>query len=126
MTIVKKIKSLEKKRTQIIKTIFGLSPVLPGSYKKVYRKCGKSNCWCNDQKGHSLKRITWTEKGRSHSKAVKDEDIVWVIKATKNYRKFREMIKILKKIELDIYDVLDDFVNEIIKNNRDKKNGLKK
>ena len=118
----KLIKALEKKRVQLLQTLLHLSPVIPGSFKKVYRQCGKSNCWCHKGKGHPLKRITWTEHGRSCSKAVKDDYIDWVIHATDNYRKFRMMKKKLLNLELETHTMLDCLLKESIKKSRQEKN----
>ncbi len=51
MSTTIEIKDLEKKRTQIIKELLNFRLIIPGSFKEVYRKCGKQNCWCHDKAG---------------------------------------------------------------------------
>lgn len=96
-----------EKRTAILDELLDLFPMIPGAFKEVFRKCGKTNCWCAQHaRGHSLRRITWTENGRSHSKAVGSDDIDWYIIATDNYRKFQSLLRDLRSA--------DEMLNELL------------
>ena len=104
MSNLNRIKQLREKQDALIKSITSIKEMLPGAYKKVNRKCGKPNCWCNEKnKGHPLKRITWTEGGKSFSKAVSDKNIPWIIHATDNYRTYRTLKKQLYEVDAEIH-----------------------
>lgn len=125
MASKKHIQQLHRSRTDLLEKILSLSRMIPGSYKEVYRKCGRINCWCqNQEKGHPLKRITWTEKGISRSKAIKEKDLPEIIEMTENYRLFRNIQKQLSDIDEQILRDLEKFAQEIIEETRKKKSLL--
>lgn len=117
------INTLERQRLELLQSIIDIYPIIPGSFKEVFRKCGKPTCWCQSSAtGHPLKRITWKERGASKTKAIADGDIEWVLGATENYRKFRMMIAALQQIEMRLHEMLQRHGNEMIeKTRRDKK-----
>jgi len=95
--------------------------MIPGAYKEVYRKCGRLNCWCQCQeKGHPLKRITWTENGISRSKAIDEKDLPKIIMMTENYRQFRTIQKQLSNIDGQIQHDLEQFAQNVIEETREK------
>ena len=116
------LRNLEQKRQEILKAMLRLTPIIPGSYREVYRKCGKPNCWCQDgEGGHPLKRITWTENGGSHSKAITEQDMQWVIPATENFRLFKKLYKELQDIQKDIDGIVVKILRDIIRQTRREK-----
>jgi hypothetical protein len=116
------INNLERQRSKLLRAITMIYPMIPGSYNKVNRKCGKPNCWCKTSAiGHPFKRISWKEHGVSCTKAVGDDNKEWVIEATENYKKFRTVISLLEQIELRLYEVLQVHAAEIIEKTRKEK-----
>lgn len=99
MSSLDRIKELEKQRNRILKQILAFRSMLPGAYKEVYCKCGKPNCWCYKKGGHLFRRITWSENGRSKTKAIPEEDISWIKELTENYREFQKKRRQIKELE---------------------------
>ena len=123
MSSKNQIKKLEKKRSRIINELLDFEDMIPGAYNEVYCKCGKENCWCKQENmGHLFRRITWSEYGRSMTRAIPENDINWIKKVTQNYRLFKEKRKQVKKIETQINELLNDFCKSIIVNTRKLKN----
>lgn len=124
MASINTILSLNEKRAAIVRELLDLFPMIPGAFKEVFRKCGKPNCWCaQHSRGHSLRRITWTEDGRSQSKAIAPDNIDWYIIATENYRRFQYLLKMLRDIEQDIRELLTEYsISQVIKSRNDKDN----
>jgi len=118
MSTPNEIKNIEKKRTQIINELLNFRLMIPGSFKEVYRKCGKRNCWCHDKAGHLLRRITWSENGHSKTKAIPEKDIDWIKEATENYREFRKKRKEIQKLDKNFKELLDAYEKGIIKKSR--------
>lgn len=119
MTNLNRIKQLLEKRDTLIKTITSIKEMHPGAYKEVYRKCGKPNCWCHEKnRGHPLKRITWTEGGKSFSKAVRDKNILWIKHVTDNYRTYRTMRKKLYDVDAEIHLNIDKLSRTIVEKTR--------
>lgn len=119
MSNLNRIKQLLEKRDTLIKSITSIKEMHPGAYKKVYRKCGKPNCWCHEKnKGHPLKRITWTEGSKSFSKAVSDKNIPWILHVTDNYRTYRTLKKQLYEVDAEIHVTIDNLSRMIIEKTR--------
>jgi hypothetical protein len=134
----KKIKTLEKLISQTLEEMLRIKTMLPGSYNKVYCRCGKRNCWCyaktkgkgkgkdegkrksnsKDKVGHPFRRITWMEKGVSKTKAIPEKDVDWIKEVTENYRKFRKKRKEIQKLEESISRLLEDYRAHIVKKTR--------
>jgi len=118
MSTYERIKELQKRRNQLLKEIFAFRLMIPGAFKEVYRKCGKPNCWCHDQAGHLLRRITWSEQGVSRSKAIPAQDVDWIKNATRNYRRFRSKRREMQQLDKVLKALLDDYEKEIVEKSR--------
>jgi hypothetical protein len=101
-----------------MREILALDLMIPGAFKEVYRKCGKENCWCHDGGGHSLRRITWTEQGVSRSKAIPEQDVVWIVSATSNYKRFRNKRRQILELDKNLKALLDAHEKEVVKKSR--------
>ena len=121
MSTLKQIKALEKKKAYALDRMLSEKLMAPGSYRKVYCRCGKVNCWCYKSKGHPYSRITFSEDGRSRTKAIHENNIGWIKKVTKNYRDFKEGIKKIKEYDARLLKLLDQHLKEIIEETRSKK-----
>lgn len=72
-------------------------------------------------KGHTYRRITRSEEGRSRTKSISEKNIGWIKEATKNYRNFRERQKKIKEYEQRLKKLLDKHSKEITEQTRMKK-----
>ena len=120
MSILKRIFSLKSEKNRLLKEIFQIKLMIPGSFKEVYRKCGKKNCWCQDDttSGHPYRRITWSENGQVKTKAIPEEDINWIKEVTQNYRDFRNKRSDYTKLENRVKKLIDEYAKDIIQNTR--------
>ena len=73
------------------------------------------DCWCHDKPGHPLRRITWSEQGVSRSKAIPEEDVVWIKGASKNYKDFRVKRKQIQHLERDLKALLETHEKEVVR-----------
>ena len=121
MSILKQIKALEKKRAYALDKMLSVNLMAPGSYGKVYCRCGKKNCRCYSGKGHPYSRITFSEDGRSRTKAIHENNIGWIKKVTQNYRDFKEGLKKIKEYDSLLINLLDQHLKEIIMQTRKEK-----
>jgi len=121
VSILKQIKAIEKKRAAALSKILSAKLVAPGSYGRVYCRCGKPNCWCSSGKGHPYSRIVFSEGGRSKTKSISEDNVGWIKKVTKNYRDFKEGVKKIKEYDSILFDLLGKYLKEIIMQTRDKK-----
>jgi hypothetical protein len=121
------VKSLSERRETILKEMLELFPMVPGAFKEVFRKCGKPTCWCANQvRGHSLRRITWSENGQAQSKAVSDNELDWFIIATENYRKFQQLKKQMAEYDAIIADRLNEYAKgQVVKSRMEREIAVK-
>jgi len=115
-----KLQQAENKCIQILEELFSVQRMLPGTFKQVYCKCGKENCWCYNKgaAGHPFRRITWSADGRTHTQTIPLKDIDWIIKVTGNYRAFKKNRRKLKYFEEYLKTLIDEHENNIIKKTR--------
>ena len=119
MSIENELKIIKKMIGDLIDKLIQIKAIIPGTYKEVYRKCGKSYCWCaQKEKGHPFKRITWSEKGKIKTKAIPDEDIAWIKEMTANYKTFRLNRQKLREYEHRIHELLDKYEEKITNDTR--------
>ena len=121
MSTLKQIKVLEKKRDSALDKMLSAKLMAPGSYRQVYCRCGKKNCWCYSGKGHPYRRITWSEDGKSKTKSIHEKNTGWIKKVTQNYRDFKEGQKKIKEYDARLIKLLNKYLKEIIEETRKKK-----
>ena len=121
MSTLKQIKALEKKRAAALNRILSIDLMVPGSYGRVYCRCGRPNCWCSSGKGHPYRRITFSEDGKSRTKSISEKNTGWIKKVTQNYRDFKEGQKKIKEYDTCLIKLLDKYLKEIIEQTRKKK-----
>jgi hypothetical protein len=121
---LEKIKKAENKRQDLLSKLLERDKMVRGSFCQIYVKCGKKNCVCNTGKGHSHKRMSWHEKGKSFSRAVPQEDCEWIKQMTDNFREYRTIRKEIEKMEMEINNLLDRHQEEILKKSRKGKTYL--
>lgn len=103
-----RVKKIEEARSLVLQHLLELEEMIPGSYKSLFRKCGRSNCWCSQQQdGHRFQRITWTEDGIAKSKAIRNEDVEWIKKVTNNFRTFQKMKRKLRGLETQLRSCIE-------------------
>jgi len=115
MSTPNRIKQLQDQRNQLLEQLLAVDLMIPGAFKVVYRKCGKQNCWCRDELGHPLRRITWSEQGVSRSKAIPKQEVGWIKKVTNSYREFRHKRRQIQRIGSDIKKLLDLHEQEVVR-----------
>ncbi len=125
MSSTTQIKKLERQRQTLIQDLLHTKQMIRGSFGTATRKCGKPNCWCAEGSGHPVKRITWTEKARSRTKAIPVADATWIKTMTDNYRRFRKNRQALRTLERKINTVVDELEAKIVEVTKRQKEYLK-
>ncbi len=125
MSIKKNANALRQKREKLLDSLLDHEPMIPGSIKEVYRKCGKPSCWCVEEQGHPYVRITWTEQGVSKTKAISKENIAMIRNLTQNYRKFKQKRRQVNELDKAIKKIFDQLERQSIEDTREGEEKLK-
>lgn len=109
------IKSVLLEIDRLVTEMLNISQMVGASFGITYRKCGKANCRCNSEenKGHPLLRITFTENKKSQTRAIPKKDEIWIKEMTDNYRNFRQNFQQLRIYEKKLNDLLNEFEKNI-------------
>src|SRR5437867_7830238 len=92
----RRIRALEVQIEKIKRELGGLGDLRPGSLSEQYNVCGNPNCRCKEalSKRHGpYHQISFTRKGRSHTKFVKNPQLSEVKKQLKNYARLRSLVE---------------------------------
>lgn len=93
---------------ELLEQLLQSPPLLRGSFRQVFTRCGKANCWCAQAaQGHPHARLTWSEQGQLTTRKVPPEAVNRVRQLTDNYRQFRSQRGQLLALELRLYQLLD-------------------
>lgn len=122
--ILNKIQKADNERQKLLMKLFENKKMVRGTFCQIYVKCGKANCWCVNGKGHSHKRMSWHERGKSFSRAVPREDYEWIEQMTNHFREYRNTRKKIIKMETTIGELLDLYEEDILKKTRKGKSYL--
>lgn len=111
--IFKKVLSLERKRQNLISQVLVDREMVRGSFCEIRFKC-KKTCNCNEGRGHTHKRMSLREQGKSYSRAVPREDYEWIQKMTDNFREYRNIRKELAKLDKGIHELLNQYEDGVV------------
>ena len=114
MSTSAKILKLEQQRRMLIQQLIDTQAMVRGSFGTAYRKCGNPNCWCAEGAGHPVNRITWSEEGRSRTKAIPDKDVDWAKQMADSYKRFRKNRQALRALERKINLTLDELEATVV------------
>ena len=82
----------------------------PGSINTQYNVCGNPNCACknkeNPKKHGPYYQLSYSNKGRSTTKFIKEEELKTIRKQVENYKKFKEMNAELVNLNVELVKAL--------------------
>ena len=124
-THINSIKSLETKRTKLIRELIATRHMLRGSFKRQFNRCGKQTCWCREaDKGHPRDSIFWRKDTKKFEKTIPKDDIPWAKEMTKAYKRFRKIRQQLLQINEELRLLLNALEDELAENTRKLKDYL--
>ena len=91
----RKALALQREIERIKKELTELGDLRPGSLSRQYNVCGKPGCRCKaspPEKHGPYYQVSYTRKGRSSSKFVRQEQVASVKRQLRNYTKLRQLV----------------------------------
>ncbi len=92
---------------QILKVVFGRSPLVKGNVYELARKCGKPNCICTRGELHRSMVLTWSEGGKSRLLSIPSERVAEVKTRSEEYLRFRRARARVTEIDREILALMD-------------------
>lgn len=86
---------LERQIEKVKRDLAALGDLRPGSLSTQYNVCGTPGCRCKadpPQKHGPYYQVSFTRKGKSSSKFVKQEDLPAISKQLQNYERMKELV----------------------------------
>jgi hypothetical protein len=86
---------LEKRLAKLQGELAALGPIHPGSISEQYNVCGNPTCRCKDpknpQKHGPYYQLSYSWRGKSTTRFVRQADVARVRAKLANYKRFREL-----------------------------------
>lgn len=117
------VKKIVDRLHATVDQLFSFTGMLRGSIITTHRRCGKKNCWCAEpgQKGHPSTRLAWADATGSKTRSIHDEELNEIAAAVEQYRSFKLLRKNLRNDEQFLENMLDEFENQRVNENRHKR-----
>lgn len=87
--------AIEKQIEKIKRDLSALGDLRPGSLSSQYNVCGSPGCRCKatpPQKHGPYYQVSFTRKGKSSSKFVKEMDLPAIRKQLRNYERMKQLM----------------------------------
>jgi len=109
MTKEKNEAQLEKKIGKLKEKIAALGEMHPGSLSKQYNICGNPTCKCKDPdnpvKHGPYYNLSYTFRGRSKTKFIRQELVRDFVRYTSAYKKFKHYVDELVQCNVDLINL---------------------
>jgi hypothetical protein len=99
---------LREEATQLLEVFLGRDPLVRGTVYELRRKCGKPSCGCATAGPlHAVTVLSVSEEGRTHLRAIPQDQITELRTLTARYRRFRRARARLVKVHRTMVAVID-------------------
>jgi len=91
----KRESAIEKQIEKIKRNLTALGDLRPGTLSTQYNVCGSPGCRCKatpPQKHGPYYQLSFTRKGKSSSKFIKEKDLRVIQKQLKNYERMKQLM----------------------------------
>jgi hypothetical protein len=105
-TILRRLRSLEARRSQILAALAADEPLLVGGLSLVKRTCGKSTCHCANAPGHPAWMLATSRDGRRRCQVVRQADVDAVQRRVEEHRAFTRGLRELQALHREEIDLL--------------------
>ena len=89
-------KQIQNQIEAIRKQLADLGPMHPGSLSEQYNVCGNPSCRCKDPKNPQRHgpyyQLSYTWRGKSSTRFVRQEEVAEMRDKVSNYKRFRELV----------------------------------
>ena len=91
-------KTLNKRRTVLMKKMSKVGPIMEGSLAVTERMCGQKICVCRRGKKHRAMYLTWKEDGKTRSMYIPVAKQKKALAMSQNYKRLKTFIRKLSDL----------------------------
>jgi hypothetical protein len=99
-------KQIQHQIEAVKKQLAELGPMHPGSLSEQFNVCGNPGCRCKDpkdpQRHGPYYQLSYTWRGRSSTRFVRQEAVVKMREKVSNYKRFRELVNECVDLSLEL------------------------
>jgi len=99
-------KQIQHQIDSVKKQLAELGPMHPGSLSEQYNVCGNPGCRCKDpeapQRHGPYYQLSYTWRGRSSTRFVRQEAVTKMREKVSNYKRFRELVNGCVDLSLEL------------------------
>lgn len=91
-----KLRTLERQIEKIKRELLQVGELRPGTLSEQYNVCGTPRCRCKGsppEKHGPYYQLSYTRKGKSHTRFIRPEALPEVKQQIKNYTRFRTLVE---------------------------------
>jgi len=100
------LKQIQHQIETVKKQIAALGPMHPGSLSEQFNVCGNPGCRCKDpkdpQRHGPYYQLSYTWRGKSSTRFVRQESVAKMREKVSNYRRFRELVNECVDLSLEL------------------------
>jgi len=105
------IQALHEQRQHAWRIFFTPSPLIEGSFRESFIRCGKPTCHCQDQPAHLVSRLSHWELGKLKNKVVRVADRQRIKVLSDSYKEHKNVLNQLIKINKKECQLLKNAIN---------------
>jgi len=105
-----KLRSLQKKRSDLVRVFYRDETLIAGSYGELLIRCGKPTCHCHEEGGHFATRLSRWVGGKLKSKIVRVADRERVKRASDHYKSHKSALREMRKLHSEELRILKQII----------------
>lgn len=98
---------LHEQERELLDVLLSCRGAVKGSVYELKTRCGKSNCVCAQGALHGAMVLSWSQEGRTKLMTVVAADLERLVRATGEYRKFRQARAALVRLQKGLLREVD-------------------
>ncbi len=106
----KKLLSLQKEHSELLRIFYRDEVLIAGSFSEVYIRCGKPTCRCHEEGGHFATRLSKWDSGKLKTKIVRVADRERVKKASDHYKSHKSVLRDVRNLHSEELKLLKRIV----------------
>jgi len=109
---IHRIREIWQQTANILDQMLKTDTLMIGTLSEVMRTCGKPNCRCARKPSHRHWTLLTAFEGKRRCQLVRKKDVQVVKEKVQRYRTFRDLLKQMKRLDLQRYAILKELLEE--------------